>query len=196
MKCPRVLFCSLYAGMFLLISSASANEEERIRDTVKHFYSQNEKALQCRKNDGAVDNDLIRVPRQFFSSDFMAHYQPVCLGEVDFVISFDIRTADNGIYLYNDSRASFSNLRIGTPSISGAGAIVTATYDLDEFSFKEWGNFAKLKMIKQGEVWKVDDIELGGKGEDRESITSLKTIKSLKKYIDDNVEKSRQGAIK
>jgi hypothetical protein len=122
----------------------------------------------------------------------MMYYREVCLGKADFIISFDIRTADNGIYLYDESKASFSNLHIGNPSISGDRAVVTATYDLDEFSFKEWGNFTRLIMVRQGGSWKVDDIELGGRGQDRESITSLKSIKSLKKYIDESVRKSRR----
>ena len=173
-----MFFWLTYAGFVLFAPNASADESQRIKGVAKDFYSQNEKALQCRRKDGSVDDNLIKVPKQFFSDGFMEHYQPVCLGRVDFFISFDIRTADNGIYLYEDSKASFSNLRIGAPSISGTSALITATYDLEEFSFKDWGNYAKLKMVKQGGNWKIDDIELGGKGEDRESITSLKSIKS------------------
>lgn len=196
MKFLRSFFWFIYAFLILFVSNASADEAEKIKSVVREFYSQDEKELQCRRKDGSVDGDLIKIPKRFFSSGFMAHYRPVCLGEVDFVLSFDIRTADNGIYLYEDSKASFSNLRIGTPSISETGAIVTATYDLDEFSFKEWGNFTKLKMVKDGDNWKVDDIELGGKGKDRESITSLRSIKSLKKYIDENVAKNLKGKSK
>jgi hypothetical protein len=191
MRLLKMVFCSVCFSLALLASNASAGEEEKIKVVVKDFYSQDEKALQCRRKDGSVDGNLIRVPERFFSSDFMVHYRSICLGEVAFVFSFDIRTADNSIYLYEDSKASFSDLRVGTPIINGTRAIVMTTYDLDEFSFKDWGNFTKLKMVKQSEGWKVDDIELGGKGEDRESITSLKSIKSLKKYIDENVKKSR-----
>jgi len=175
------------------VSKASADEEGKIKEVIRTLYSQDEKSLQCRQKDGSVDNKLIKVPKKFFSSDFMARYQSLCFAETDFFISFDIRTAENNIYLFKDSKASVSNLRIGPPSIRGRRAVVTATYDLDEFSFKDWGNFSKLKMVKQGENWKIDDIELGGKGEDRESITSLRSITSLKKYIDENVKKSRKG---
>jgi hypothetical protein len=176
--------------------STSASEEEKVERLIKILYLQSEKALQCRKKDGGVDGKLIKVSKKFFSSDFMTHYRPVCLSEVDFVISFDIRTADNGIYLYKDSKATFSNLRIGTPIIKGAAAAVVATYDLDEFSFKDWGNFTKFTLVKQGGDWKIDDIELGGQEGERESITSLRSIKSLKKYIDENVEASHQRKFK
>lgn len=196
MSCLKIICGAMGATFFLKALSANASEEGDIERLVRGFYLQNEKSLQCRNKDGAVDTGLIKIPQNFFSKNFMMHYRAICLGEVDFVFAFDIRTADNEIYLYEDSKASFSNLRIGAPSIIGNRATVTVVYDLDKFPFKDWGNFTKLKMVKQGGDWKIDDIELGGEGKDRESITSLLVIKSLKKYIDENIKKSSHGKTK
>jgi hypothetical protein len=171
--------------------SATAAEGEEIRSVVKNLYLQNEKELQCSKMDGSVDESLIKIPLHFFSRNFMSYYRSACLNERNFSISFDIRTGENGIYTYKDSRASVSNVHIGDPSINGAKATVVVTYDLDQFSFKEWGNFARYRMVKEEGVWKIDDIELGGSGSDRESITSLPSIKSLKAYIAENVKMTK-----
>jgi hypothetical protein len=50
---------------------------------------------------------------------------------------------------------------------------------------------AKYLCPSRGEVWKIDDVELGGTGTDRASVTSLPSIKSLVRYIDENVAKKQ-----
>lgn len=195
MNALRILLRFLFVSSIFLVSIAHASDSDEIRALVQHLYSENEKFLQCRRQDGSVDEKLIKIPNRYFSEDFMRRYQPVCLGRSGALIVFDIRTGDNGIYMYKDSKASLSNVSIGLPDIRGEGAVIRATYDLEDVSFKDWGNFSKFHVIKEKGRWKIDDIELGGKGEDRESMTTLKSIKSLKSYIDERARKLKEKKI-
>lgn len=168
-------------SLLLLLSVAHADDNVEIRTLIKKLYGENEKALQCRGTNGAIDPGLMKVPMKYFSKDFIRHYRVICVGQG--LITFDIRSAENSIYFYKDSTATISNLRIGQPTISGTSAVVRATYDLEVASFKEWGNFSKYHMVKEQNGWRIDDIELGGVGEERESMTGLENIKSMKQYI-------------
>lgn len=168
-------------ALLLSFSVAHADDNVEIKTLIKNLYGENEKALQCRGNDGAIQPGLIKMPLKYFSKDFIQHYRAFCVGQG--FIGFDIRSGEQGIYLYKDSTATISNLHIGQPNISGMRAVVRATYDLEVASFKDWGNFSKYQMVKEQDRWRIDDIELGGVGEERESITALENIKSMKQYL-------------
>lgn len=173
-----LLFACIHA------SNAGAGDLGDIKNLATAFFATNERALQCRNKEGSVDPRIIDIPKKLFSSDFMRHYEPVCLAKVDYGFIFDIRTGNPGIYQFDDSQTKFSGLKIAPPIVTAQSATVRATYDLEDASFKEWGNYTLLKLKKEGEHWKIDDIQLGGTGKDRESVTGLESIKSLKDYID------------
>jgi hypothetical protein len=175
-----------FASSFVYAKEA---DDAAIKETIQSFYSANEKSLLCYTQEGGIDASLIRVPRAFFSQDFMDRYRSVCLGKAGFVLSFDIRTGDPDIFIVRGYRPVVRKIIIGTPSIDGPRATVKVTYDLERAPFKEWGNFSKYKFVKEDGKWKIDDIQLGGTGQDRESLTAMPSIPSLRQYIDDNIRK-------
>lgn len=99
----------------------------------------------------------------------------------------DLSSQHNAITGEYDAQALFSNLMIGAPRISDNHATIRATYDLPVASYSDYGNFSLFTLVKENGQWKIDDIELGGHNLDRynerESMTGLKTYKSLKQYI-------------
>jgi len=177
--------------MFLIFFPSKADDLSDITQVVQRFYSVNERMLQCRtKDEDEFDEKLIYIPQGLFSKDLFSFYSVICVrNDSNISTWFDIRTGDPGIHVTRDWRDSISNIRIGKPILSSKGNIVRVTYDLEGASFKQWGNFTDLKFVKEEGRWRIDDIEIGGSGVDRNSYTALVELKSLKKYLKDEIAK-------
>jgi hypothetical protein len=195
MKNIKLLFNLLLFSTLLISTLGNADDLGDIGKVVQRFYSTNERTLQCRtKDEDAVDEALIRVPESLFSNEFFSIYRIICLrNDSNIYIPFDIRTGDPQMHVSNDSKVQVSKISIGKPVMNPGKAIVRITYDLDIASFKQWGNFTDLKFVNEAGRWRIDDIQLGGSGADRNSYTGLIEIKSLKKYLKDEIVKSKKA---
>lgn len=182
--------------LIMLISlQAFADDPQEIKQLIHGLYVQNLRGLLCRNADELQDKKLIKVPSQYFSNDFMKYYGENCKDQSEhWEMYFDPRTGQNDLSSLHsavsgeyDSQEIFTNLKIGQPKITGNKATIRTTYDLPVATYQEYGNFTLFTMIKENGQWKIDDIELGGhdmdKYNERESMTALKTYKSVKQYI-------------
>lgn len=192
-KIPKYPYQVAVAALVSSVSATNAAEVDRVRTTIQSLYAANEKSLLCYTQEDGIDPKLIKIPERFFSKRFMDHYRPVCLGKSDFQLGFDIRSGDPNIFILRGYRSVITKLDIGKPLVDGPAASVKVTYDLEGIPFKAWGNFARYKLVREGDAWKIDDVELGGTGAERESMTGLPSIPSLTSYIDANVAKAEAG---
>jgi hypothetical protein len=179
----------LHCILFLILSiglEAYADDQQEVKQVIQSLYKEDAKTLQCHNSDGNQNKKLIVVVEQYFTNDFMKVYKPVCVDLASDWVG-DIRTGEPDTFPYPDSKAGFTNLKIGQPKITGNQATIRTTYDFPDATYQEYGNFTVFTMIKENGQWKIDDIELGGydmdKYNERESMTGLKTYKSVKQYI-------------
>jgi len=196
MKNLKIMLTTFLVGMCLISAQGKADDLSDIRQVAQKFYSLNERTLQCRTTEeDNFDESLIHIPESLFSKELFSFYRVICeRNNSDIFIHFGLRTGDPSVHIQKDWKDSISNIRIEKPVLSSKGNFVRITYDLDSASFKQWGNFTELKFVREESKWRIDDIQIGGTGRDRESYTGLVELKSLKKYIKSEIakwEKSR-----
>ena len=178
----------IFVGTALFILLAHADDQQEINNLTNNIYSEHLKALLCIKEgeDSSIDKQLIAVSAKYFSIELLKSYQVICFGNESFP-TMDFRTGELGAFSDIDSEAGFTNLHIEQPKIKGTHATIHTTYDLPVAAYEQFKNFTLFTLIKENGQWKIDDIELGchdtDKDSSREYLTSLPTIKSLKKYI-------------
>lgn len=177
----------------IFIQQAYADDRQDIKQLIQNLYSEDAKALLCSDPNGEQNEQLIAVSGRYISSDFMKYFKQVCLNHPSVWLK-DIRTGQAGLFSYDDSKAEFTSLNIEQPRIKGKQARIRTTYDLPVASYKEYGNFTVFKLIKENDQWKIDDIELGGhdydENNEREVMTGLQVIKSLKQYLKKGLEEA------
>lgn len=171
---------------------AQADDLQDITKLIQNLYNEDVKPLICIDSRGEQDVKLVAAAERYFSLDFMKYYQPVCVNLAtdvhgDIIWIGDLRTGEQNSFSYSDSKAGFTNLKIGQPKISGNQARIRATYDLPDSTYIDFGNFTVFSLIKENRQWKIDDIELGGHDLDKYNERDLPSIKSLKQYIKKNL---------
>ncbi len=183
------LFFTMLIGL-----QAFAEDQQTVKEVIQRLYKTDVGKLLCRNHEDSLDKKLIVVSERYFSTDFMKYYGEACKNTPAYAywdgILFDPRTGQNdGQMAPNNGppQANFTNLKIAQPKISGNQASIRTSYDLPVATYKEYGNFTLFTLIKENGQWKIDDIELGGhdmdKYNERESMTALKTYKSVKQHI-------------
>jgi hypothetical protein len=179
-----VLFLTMFMGF-----QAFADDPQDVRQVIQSLYGEDVDAFFCWNSEGDIDKKRIVVSERYFSIDFMRYYGQVCMKHPSIWLD-DFRTGQNDSQMAPNNgppQADFTNLKIGQPKINGNQATIRTTYDLPVASYQEYGNFTLFTLIKENGQWKIDDIELGGhdmdKYNERESMTALKTYKSVKQYI-------------
>lgn len=184
-----ILFLALLVGL-----NAYADNKQEIKQLIQSLYRVDVSELLCRDSEDSQNGKLIVVPERYFSNDFMKYYGEICKNTPAYKhwngISFDPRTGQNDVQMAPNNGpplSDFTNLKIGQPRITGNQATIRTIYDLPVATYQEYGNFTIFALIKENGQWKIDDIELGGhdldKYNQRESMTGLRAIKSLKQYI-------------
>jgi hypothetical protein len=170
----------------IFMQQTHADDQQDIQHLIQNLYSEDVKPLVCADLNGDRNTKIVAVPERYFSNDFMKYYLPVCENLLTDWLG-DPRTGEQDSYSYADSQAGFTNLSIEQPKVKGNHARIRTTYDLPVAGFKEYGNFTVFTLIKDNGQWTIDDIELGGhdldKYNERESMTGLRVIKSLKRYL-------------
>ncbi|BBP01633.1 hypothetical protein [Sulfuriferula nivalis] len=184
-----ILFLTMFIGF-----QAFADDQQAVKEVIQRLYRTDVGELLCRDREDSQDRKLIVVSERYLSTDFMNYYGEVCKNTPAYThwdgIIFDPRTGQNDSQMAPNNgppQADFTNLKIEQPKIAGNKATIRTTYDLPVATYKEYGNFTVFTVIKENGQWKIDDIELGGhdmdKYNERESMTALKTYKSVKQYI-------------
>ena len=171
-----------------------ADDQQVVKGVIQRLYKIDVGELLCRDHEDSQDRKLIAVSERYLSTDFMKYYGEVCKNTPAYTywdgILFDPRTGQNDSQMAPNNgppQADFTNLKIGQPTITGNKATIRTTYDLPVATYQEYGNFTLFTMIKENGQWRIDDIQLGGhdmdKYNERESMTALRTYKSVKQYI-------------
>lgn len=193
MKKKARLLNFLFLTAWLTFHPVRADDASDVRQLAQQFFSYDERALQCRtKDEDALDEKLIDIQKSLFSEELIKFYSVVCLRNGNNIyIPFDIRTGDPQMHVSGDSQVFVSKIHIGDPHIISQQGSIRINYDLDIASFKQWGNFTDLTFVKEGNKWRIDDIQLGGSGKERDSYTGLIELKSLKQFLKDEIIKSK-----
>jgi hypothetical protein len=195
----RIVQLVLIVSATFFVQQAHADDQEDVKQLIQNLYREDVKPLMCADPNGDQNKQLVSVPEKYFSADFMKYYRPVCVnlatdGHGHIIWIGDIRSGEQDSYSYEDSKAGFTNLNIEQPKVKGSHARIRTTYDLPVASYKKFGNFTVFSLIKENGQWKIDDIELGGhdfnKANEREVMTGLQVIKSLKRFIKNGLEEA------
>lgn len=181
----KIIRLLLLVSIFTL-TQARADDHQDVKRLIHNLFQEDAKALLCADPNGDTNKHLIAVPQNYFSLDFMKYYKPVCtnrpLDSHGYTLWLeDPRTGQAELFSFADSKADFSNLKIGQPKIIGHQARIRVTYDFPDFSYKAYGNFTFFTLIKENDRWKIDDIQLGGY--ELANGPNSRPTKSLKQHI-------------
>jgi hypothetical protein len=180
-----------FLSILILLTGLPAygDDPQDVRQVIQSLYREDVDAFFCWNSEGDIDKKRIVVSERYFSTDFMRYYGQVCMKHPSIWLE-DFRTGQNDSQMAPNNgppQADFTNLKIGQPKITGNKATIRTTYDLPVATYQEYGNFTLFTMIKENGQWRIDDIQLGGhdmdKYNERESMTALRTYKSVKQYI-------------
>ena len=186
----KLIRCTLIVAMFA-IAQAHADDQQEVKQLIQKLYKEDVKALLCVDQNGERNEQLLTVSARYFSVDFMKYYRQICINRLSDSHGYalwasDPRTGQSGLFLFADSKAEFSNLRIGNLKITGNHAQIRVTYDFPDFSHKTYGNFTVFTLIKENGQRKIDDIELGG--HELDVGPDARPTKSLKQHIKKGLE--------
>ena len=139
---PKLIFGILVVATSTLTFAKSPDAQPEPKQIIQKLFTEDAKALLCRDPSGDENRQLIKMLMNYFSNDFMKYLSEICLKE-NSVWMDDIRTGQNELFMFPDSKAEFKNLKIEKPLIKANTARVRAIYDLPYGKYKDFGVFSK-----------------------------------------------------
>lgn len=192
-----VQFFSLVIALFFSFPGyAGQSDEQAILTIVNKLQKAENRFLYCYKGDRKYPGFKDEYFR-YFSRELGSLYGYQCLPGYR-VVGADPRYGDYPLGAKDFTR-KIENIKLSRPNIDGSRATVRATYDyiggfVGYASYKDFGNYTVYNLIKEGGVWKIDDIGIGG-NEHRET-TDLETFTSLKKELRLEIGKIKERRVK